>query len=114
MGMGGCWWYGYNGGSNRATQLRADVRFTGTQFEIKNRDRTEWTDVRLQINGGLATSGYEFRLPSLAAGETIQIGALQFAKSDGTRFNPLQVKPQQFVIVARLDGEIESWAGGWP
>jgi len=96
--------------------LRATVSFDGTQFAIANGDSEAWTDVKFEINGGLLSGGFEYRAPLFPAGEKATIGAMSFAKSDGTRFNPAQLKPQKFVITATLRsmGRTGIYVGGWP
>ena len=69
--------------------LNAQVRFTGTQFVIVNEDSFDWLDVKLEVNPGTLSKGYELRVPRLEAGATYTVGVMQFTKSDGTRFNPV-------------------------
>jgi hypothetical protein len=38
------------GASSSYADLKADVRFTGTQFVIVNNDATAWTEVRMRVN----------------------------------------------------------------
>jgi hypothetical protein len=99
--------------SSTMADLNASVRFTGTQFVITNNDNADWTNVELEINGGILSGGYELRTPRIGSKETVTVGALQFAKSDGTRFNPFQMKPQKFVITARIGGRDGIYVGGW-
>ena len=37
-----------------------------------------------------------------SAGQTATIAVMQFAKSDGTRFNPLRMKPQKIQVTANV------------
>jgi len=78
--------------------LDASVRFTGTQFQITNKNNFNWTNVELEINPGLLKSGYKLDAGLMKAGETYTVGAMQFAKPDGTRFNPFTMKPQSIDI----------------
>lgn len=78
--------------------LNASVRFTGTQFVITNNDSFNWTNVELEINAGVLKGGYKLNAGLMNAGETYTVGAMQFAKGDGTRFNPLMTKPQSITI----------------
>jgi hypothetical protein len=78
--------------------LSAAVRFTGTQFVITNNDAFNWSNCKLEINSGIVRGGYELRAPLVAARSTSTIGASQFAKSDGERFNPFSMKPNSFSI----------------
>jgi hypothetical protein len=94
-------------------EINAEVRFTGTQFIIKNTDSYDWTDVKMEINGGLFSGGYELKHPVIRAKETYTVGALQFADSDGQRFNPYQMKPQRFVICGQTPNGRTCYTGGW-
>jgi len=80
---------------------------------ITNNGAEDWTGVKLEINGGFFSGGYELRTERIAAGSTVSVGALQFAKRDGTRFNPYQLKPQKFVISANVGGMSGIYVGGW-
>ena len=77
----------------RRMDFRAIVKFTGTQFEITNADDTDCERAKLEINSKYTLEGY-----TLKSGETYKVGALQFAKSDGTRFQPFEIKPKDFYI----------------
>lgn len=93
--------------------FKASVRFTGTQFVITNLDDLDCQNAKMEINGGIFRGGYVLEGYTLEAGKTYEVGALQFAKSDGTRFNPFEIKPKDFYIMCRgrnaLDGA--SWLG---
>jgi len=78
--------------------LKAGVSFTGTQFVIANRDSFNWTNVKLEVNSGLVSSGFILRVGVMEAGQTYTVGAAQFAKPDGKRFNPFEYKPQSLSI----------------
>lgn len=87
----------------------AGMLFTGTQFVITNKNSYDWTKVKMHLNVGLLSSGYVLRVERLAAGETYTVGAAQFAKADGERFDPLTHKPQDFMI----DCDQGVFTGGW-
>ena len=94
--------------------LNASVRFTGTQFIIENNDNFDWLNVKMEVNGSFLKSGFILKTDRMKAGETYTVGTLQFAKKDGTRFNPVTYKPQKFDISCdTLKGEDAFWAGGW-
>jgi len=82
-------------------KFSASVSFTGTQFIIINQDTFDWLNVKLEINAGLIAGGYSLEHPVMKAGQSYTVGALQFAKSDGTRFNPITMKPQKLAIYSR-------------
>ena len=79
--------------------LKANVRFDGSQFIITNNDSFDWTNVELEVNGSLLKGGYKLKQGRMEAGTVYTVGALQFAKSDGTRLNPFTTKPQKFEIM---------------
>jgi len=93
--------------------LNASVRFTGTQFVITNNDTFNWRNVKLEINPGLLKSGYKLNVALIKAGETYKIGAMQFAKGDGTRFNPFLTKPQSISISCSTPKGEGFYSGGW-
>ena len=93
--------------------IKANVSFTGTQFVIANGDSFNWTNVELEINSGLLTSGYKLTTSLIASGQTYTVGAMQFAKGDGTRFNPFQIKPQKITIYCDTPQGKGLYSGGW-
>jgi len=94
--------------------LNASVRFTGTQFIIENNDNFDWLNVKMEVNGSFLKSGFILETDRMEAGETYAVGALQFAKKDGTRFNPVTYKPQKFDISCDTPkGENAFWTGSW-
>ena len=84
--------------SSSSVDLNASVRFTWTEFVIVNNDYFDWTNIKLQVNSKTFSSGYIFRTSVMAAGQTYTVGAMQFAKSDGEKFNPFTHKPLNFSI----------------
>jgi hypothetical protein len=93
--------------------LRASVNFTGTQFVIANGDTFAWTNVVMKVNSGFIASGFVLRTSRMEAGQTYTVGALQFAKDDGTRLDPLSTKPKEFSITADTPRGTGWWFGGW-
>jgi len=91
-------------------RLSATVDFTGTQFIIENRDAFDWTAVTMEINPGLMAGGFALTVRRLSAKQRYTVGALQFAKSDGTRFNPFTTKVQQFVITCETPQGMALWS----
>lgn len=78
----------------------ADVSFTGTQFIIYNKSSSDWKDVIFKVNPQTFKSGYVFKTSLIKSGETYTIGAMNFTKSDGEKFNPFTHKPLNFEIWA--------------
>jgi len=95
--------------------LNASVRFTETQFIIENNDNFDWLNVEMELNRSfLKGSGFILKTDRMKAGETYTVGTLQFAKRDGTRFNPFTSKPLRFNIYCDTPkGENAFWTGGW-
>jgi len=93
--------------------LKAQVRFTGTQFVITNNNNFNWTSVELEINPGVFKSGYKLKAGLMEKGETYTVGAMQFAKPDGTRFNPFQIKPQSISIMCNTPRGKGAYEGSW-
>jgi hypothetical protein len=46
-------------------------------------------------------------------GATYTIGAMRFAKGDGTRFNPLATKPKSFTVSCDTPEGKGFWVGNW-
>ena len=115
----GLWaWLSGDGDSPRTPapsriDLKASVVFNQRQFVISNRDSFDWTNVGLEINYGLISSGYQLKVSRIAAGQTYTVGAMQFAKSDGTRFNPLTTKAQRLFISCDTPKGNGSYFGTW-
>lgn len=100
-------------GEKRASErkINAAVRFTGTQFVITNNDSFDWAGVTMEINSGLFAGGFVLEHPRLVARQHYTVGALQFAKSDGTRFNPFAMKVQRFRITCETPHGLGFWTG---
>jgi hypothetical protein len=96
-----------------SVDLNANIRFTGSQFIISNKDSFDWTNCKLEVNPKMLGSGFEHEGASLRAGETYSVGALQFANSDGQRFNPFTHKPQAFSIYCDTPRGKGFYYGGW-
>jgi len=95
--------------------LNASVNFTGTQFIIKNNNFFAWEDIKMEVNGSILRGGFILKVDRLMPGETCTVGALQFAKGDGTRLNPFAIKPKDFDIYcynSKVD-LIASWHGSF-
>lgn len=110
----------FDSDSNNATKprvkevpLQAHVRFTGTQFIISNNDDYDWTNVKIEINSGVLRGGYEYKAQRLEAGHSYTIGAMQFTKGDGTRFNPITIKPKEVFISCDTPHGKRYYGGGW-
>jgi len=94
-------------------KLNAAVRFTGTQFVIQNNNDFAWTNVKLEINPGILKSGFTYKALRIEPNTTYTVGAMQFSKSDGTRFNPFSIKPKEIFISADTPKGRAYYSGGW-
>jgi hypothetical protein len=111
------------GGSDSGTQekkeestitLNASVNFTGTQFVITNNNDFDWTGVKLEVNSQGLRSGYVLKTARMSSGETYTVGAMQFTKKDGEKFNPGTYKPLNFSIWCDTpSGKNGHYYGGW-
>lgn len=97
----------------REPDLKASVRFDGTQFVVRNLDDVAWSGVRLMVNPGAFSDGHYIDAGTVAPGAELKIGALRFADSDGQRFNPFTTKPMRFRIAASVNGKTRTWSGGF-
>lgn len=89
--------YGSDDDKSTNCELKASVVFTGTQFEISNNDNFDYVESQFEVND-------KYRLfITIPAGKTYSVGMMQFADSDGNRFNLMQ-KPQTVSIKATHDG----------
>ena len=89
-------------------ELKARVEFTGTQFVIQNNNPFDWSNVRMEVN-----KGYYYNVLKMKSLTEYTIGAAQFAKRDGTRFNPFTMKPRTFFIAADTPKGRAYYTGGW-
>lgn len=105
---------------SKQSTFTASVNFTGNQFVISNLDPHTCENARMQVNEDYSLDGYtlESGLTSVTKSGQVQVykvGAGQFAKKDGTRFNPFATKPQSFYIECRGNNELTSayWYGSF-
>jgi hypothetical protein len=102
---------------SRATtfaSLDASIRFDGLQFKIVNQDDFTWHDVRLDLNGGLANSGYLHRPGTLVAGQACTAPVTAFTDEGGNRFSIVTDSPRQMTITCQLDdGQTARYTRRW-
>ena len=104
------------GGESDTTEvtLNAKVVYDDGQFIITNNDSFVWTDVEFDLNYETWSSGYTYHTGRLEANTVYTVGSMQFAKSDGTMFNPFTQKPLKMSIHCKTpDGKDAWWFGGW-
>jgi hypothetical protein len=87
-------------------KLNASVQYDEVQLTITNLDDSSWRQVDMFIN-----SNYELRTSVLEAHQTYTVGVGQFAKSDGTRFNPFATKVLTVTVSANTDLGDGDWTG---
>jgi hypothetical protein len=93
------------------SELKASITREGSTFFITNDDSFDWNSVELQLNDwAFKQAGYFSYIPSLKAGEMTQVGVIEFAKKDGTRFNPLATKIQKLRIWAKTPSGTATFA----
>ena len=81
--------------------LSADVNYRLGQFNITNNDSYGWYDVTLELN-----DEYTVHEDYIEPNSTYSVGALNFTKNDGTRFNPITQKALKLSISAEnADGK---------
>lgn len=98
----------------KSITLNAQVSFDGSQFTIRNNDSFDWTDVDLYLNSSGFDLGYTFSASRLSANTSYTVGAMQFTKSDGTRFNPFTTKPLKLNISCKTTtGESGFFGCSW-
>jgi hypothetical protein len=90
-------------------ELDAIVKFNETAFLITNNEKDNWNDCQFEINsGGLFSNGYTYKQNELKAHDAIIIPYREFAKGDGTRFNPYTTKAQSLFISCKVNGVLSS------
>ena len=103
-----------SGNASTLESLNASIRFDGSQFKIINKDDFTWHDVRLDLNGGLAHSGYLHRPGTLRSGQIYTAPATAFADEKGNRFNPVTESPRRMTITCDLEGgQAARYTRGW-
>jgi hypothetical protein len=92
-------WSLFDDSKSSEVHLHATVTFNCSQFKITNKNDFNWDDVEIRINSESSNGGYWFKsqIHFIPDGE-YTIDASRFAKRDGTRFNPLTIKPQNITI----------------
>jgi hypothetical protein len=87
-------------GTGNLENLSGDVKYNNFTFGITNTENRDWNNCHLTLNSNYHYPGPAFsdKAGPITSGEKVNIPASQFAKKDGTRFNPLLIKPQSLNI----------------
>ncbi len=90
---------------NNYTSLRASVQFDVDRFNFRNDDDFPWTDAQFLLN-----ADYKFNLQSVSPNSEFTVSCDQFAKDDGTKFNPSYNSPTDLIITAKVpNNQWSSW-----
>jgi hypothetical protein len=84
--------------------VKAAVEFDGSNFRVANTGSNPWVAAQFSINRRSFGDGFDLVAGTVGGGAAVKVGALQFAKSDGTRFNPLEVEAQTLTVTATIKG----------
>lgn len=94
--------------------LNAAARFDGERFYVTNNDDVDWKNCDVTVNLKIFGDDYSATLPPIAAHETVSIGAMQLAKGDGERFNPITHKAKDIGITCETPKGKLSYGGAFP
>lgn len=79
-------------------ELDANVAYNMVAFQVTNNENYNWTECRFEINGGVVSSGYEYKTSSgIKAKDVLTIPFSEFTK-DGERFNFFEQKPEKLFV----------------
>lgn len=92
--------------------IQPTVAYSGTEFTITNNDNFDWTEVNMTVNPHGFNGGFHLFLSRVAAGESYTVGAMQFAESDGRRFNHFADKLLTMTISCKTSQGNALWLGG--
>jgi hypothetical protein len=98
---------------SRNAGLNAAVTFDGAQFVISNKDNFDWTNVKMEVNGGVAFPGFSYSIPKIAAEKTYTVFGNRFFKPDGSQFDPSTTIIQRFTIACDTPKGPASWSVTW-
>ncbi|HEV2350832.1 MAG TPA: hypothetical protein VG028_13405 [Terriglobia bacterium] len=75
----------------------ADIQVGSYELEIANADTNDWPPLIIYLNGSPPWA-FHATIPSLAAGQKINVSLRSFAKDDGLRFDPSNYKVTELWI----------------
>ncbi len=89
-------------------ELDASVAYNMVAFQVTNNEGYNWTDCRFEINGGVISSGYEYKTSSgIKAKDVLTIPFSEFTK-DGERFNFFEQKPEKLFVACNTSKQHRS------
>ena len=101
---------------SRYVELNATVTLTsdGTQFLVSNKDNFDWTNVKMEINGGVVIPGFSCTVPKIASEKTYTVAGKRFFEPDGSQFDQNTTEIQRFSITCDTPQGPGSWSRPWP
>lgn len=97
-----------------AVRLSARVTFAGARFVISNNDTFDWENVKLEVVSADSMEPFCLTVTRIPAGGTYTVGAAEFRRNDGTRFNPSSTKSERFWIRCDIpERGSGSYLAGW-
>lgn len=97
----------------RSLGINAEVTFDGTQFVISNKDDFDWTNVKVEVNGGVVFPGFSYSIPKIVSQQSYTVLAGRFFKPDGSKFDPSTIEIQRFIISCDTPKGTGSWSSNW-
>lgn len=86
--------------------IQASVLFDGERFRIANMDDFPWQNILIDINGGLANSGYTLRWDVLTSQQAILAATTDFVDDKGNHYDPAAEPLRQLRIICEIgDGK---------
>lgn len=88
-----------------SAELDGSVAYNAVAFQVSNNEDYGWINCRFEINGGIISSGYEYKTSSgIKAKDNLVIPFSEFTK-DGERFNFYTQKPEKLFIACDTNGQ---------
>ncbi|HEY3265780.1 MAG TPA: hypothetical protein VGM37_02550 [Armatimonadota bacterium] len=96
-------------------ELKAGVVVRDGFVYIRNGNSFDYVDLRLELNPGLISGGWEVQWPVIGAGHTVKVPIWRFTKGDGERFNLYRYEVKHLAIHCdtRPNHGRGNWFGGF-
>lgn len=107
------------------TEVEIETWKGAPEFSIWNKNDFDWENCELKINAGIfGTGGYVLKAEKIPYEKTYRqhrakssgftrISAYRFAKGNGTRYDPVAVKPKSFSISCSTSKGRGTWKGNF-